>query len=371
MVIPMVPNTNHIRSLVLIALVLVGTFVVAAETRVAQDPDAHLLESEVRDTETVIQDTRDAGDVRTQQIRNDVRDITDETRARIREAINETRDAIHDPEQDTRDVIERLRHEVTDATTEGRDRIRERLEAQRPESYREARERYVQASHEYAEARRALDEERDGGERALEARKRVAYAALEQLERYLEMLEQRVGSSDQYTDEERESVRERIAEYREWLEAGKIRVDEAQSVEQLSNTIGTLRGEWGRVQAYARSTARQDLVIRVSTLLVQAQSASDRIEMSIAIVEEAGGDVEALEALKERLDARLETATERVREARSAHSAQPSEEANEIAHRATLAARSELSEVYLILRELIEELREANAETRARTEVSA
>ncbi|MFT4308227.1 MAG: hypothetical protein ACMXYM_02550 [Candidatus Woesearchaeota archaeon] len=348
-------------------LMLMSMVAVAADTRIETRTGT---EAEVRTT-----DVRETGTER--ELRDDTTTVREETRDRdmretLREAVRES-DTLREPERDAREThaIEERRRQAVEATVRARAEIREDLEARRAESYREARVRYSEANEDYAESRRALIEAEARGDTALEQRKRVALSAIAQLETYLDLLERRVRSSDGYDDAERARVLERLENYRGWLEAGRARVDAATSVEQLSNVIGILRGEWGHVQAFAQTTAHQSIVAQISNLLVEARTASNRVDQRIAVLARAGADVEVLEALKIRYDTRLEAATEHVMTARRAYAAEPSEETRSIIARAAREARAELSEAYLILRQIIAEMRDVSTGLHAETSVRA
>ena len=346
-------------------LVLTSMIAVAADTLIGVETRTGIVEAdaEVRTT-----------DVRETDTERELRDTTTTVREELREVVNETRDRLRDGESQTREVVEDLRREAVETRVgtraQIRAQIRAELETQRAESYREARLRYSAANEDYAESRRALIQAEARGDVALEHRKRVALSAIVQLESYLDLLERRVQSSDAYDDDERERVLDRLGNYRERLEAGRARVDAAQSVEQLSNVIGTLRGDWGRIQAYAQATAHQSLVAQISNLIVDASVASDRADARIAALARTGADVDDLEALKARYDARVEAATEHVRTARRAYSAEASAETRAIIGRSAREARAELSEAYLVLRELIAEMRETTVGASARAEVT-
>ena len=349
------------RSIALMVLVLTSMIAVAADTLIGVETRTGIVEAdaEVRTT-----------DVRETDTERELRDTTTTVREELREVVNETRDRLRDGESQTREVVEDLRREAVETRVGTRAQIRAELETQRAESYREARLRYSAANEDYAESRRALIQAEARGDVALEHRKRVALSAIVQLESYLDLLERRVQSSDAYDDDERERVLDRLGNYRERLEAGRARVEAAQSVEQLSNVIGTLRGDWGRIQAYAQATAHQSLVAQISNLIVDASVASDRADARIAALARTGADVDDLEALKARYDARVEAATEHVRTARRAYSAEASAETRAIIGRSAREARAELSEAYLVLRELIAEMRETTVGASARAEVT-
>jgi hypothetical protein len=290
----------------------------------------------------------------------DLEDGSDPLRERIREAVGDAGEAIRGTidEQDTEAIAEQLRERIRAAVDEARAQLRARIESERRAAYREARSSYVEAAEAYAQARRELAQE-DPNEIGTQIRKRVASTTVERLERYLDLLEERIVEGDRYTVDERDELLETIGDYRTRLGGAQERIAAAQTPAELARVIGEMRSEWARMQSTIRTIAGEDMLRSLNDLAAQTRSLGNRIDERIDLLEDRGYDVAELETLKSEYDAHLSRAREHVENARRTYAGDPTPREHENARGEIVQARQELHEARLVLRTILEHLRDA------------